>query len=172
MEESSRIARGNVKALSELKASDYDALFVPGDFGAAKNFSDFAFKGAEMTVQDDVSSVFKDFHASKKYMGLACISPVVAAKVFGTKSGGPGIQMTLGCKGDNWPYNGAIDAAESFGNEIVERAVNQVCHDEKNKIVTSPAYMRGDANPNQVFTSMKNIVDTVAQHIRKEEAQA
>ena len=64
MEESSRIARGNVKPLSELKASDFDALFVPGGFGCAKNFSDFGFKGAEMTVQEDVSAVFKDFHAS------------------------------------------------------------------------------------------------------------
>jgi len=50
MLESARIARGNVKPLSELKASDYDCLIVPGGFGAAKNLSDYAFKGAEMTV--------------------------------------------------------------------------------------------------------------------------
>ena len=50
MEESARIARGNVKPISQLKAADYDALFVPGGFGCAKNFSDFAFKGAEMNI--------------------------------------------------------------------------------------------------------------------------
>jgi len=38
-EESARIARGNVKSLDELKAEDYDALLIPGDFG---------FKGAEV----------------------------------------------------------------------------------------------------------------------------
>jgi enhancing lycopene biosynthesis protein 2 len=48
--ESARIARGNVKPLTELKASDYDALVVPGGFGVAKNLSDYAFKGDKMTV--------------------------------------------------------------------------------------------------------------------------
>ena len=50
MVESSRIARGNIKELSELKAENFDVLIMPGGFGAAKNLSDFAFKGADMTV--------------------------------------------------------------------------------------------------------------------------
>lgn len=50
MEESARIARGNCKDLAELKANDYDAILIPGGFGAAKNLCDFGFKGAEMTV--------------------------------------------------------------------------------------------------------------------------
>lgn len=78
---------------------------------------------------------------------MCCISPIIAAKVFGTASGGPGIKMTLGCRGENWPYNGSIDAATSFGNELVELDVNAVCLDEKNKIVTAPAYMKGNAKP-------------------------
>jgi enhancing lycopene biosynthesis protein 2 len=45
MIESSRITRGDIKDLTELKASNYDALFVPGGFGVAKNLSDFAVKG-------------------------------------------------------------------------------------------------------------------------------
>ena len=48
--ESARIARGNVKDLSILNASDYDAIIIPGGFGAAKNLSNFAFKGGDMTV--------------------------------------------------------------------------------------------------------------------------
>ena len=98
--ESARIARGNVKDLTELKASNYDALFIPGGFGAAKNLSDFAVKGADMSVHPTVEGVLKDFHGSKKQIGLCCISPVVAARVFGTSFGGPGAKMTLGCKGD------------------------------------------------------------------------
>ena len=50
LEESARIARGNVKNMQELKSGDFDALFVPGGFGAAKNLSDFGFKGADMEV--------------------------------------------------------------------------------------------------------------------------
>lgn len=49
---------------------------------------------------------------------MCCISPILASKVFGTTVGGPGLKMTLGMKGDDWPYNGSIDAATSFGNEM------------------------------------------------------
>ena len=62
LEESARIARGNIKALSELKASDYDALLIPGGFGAAKNLSTFGFAGAEMEVHEDVEHTLRDFH--------------------------------------------------------------------------------------------------------------
>ena len=154
MTESARIARGSVKEISELKAVDFDALFMPGGFGAAKNWSDFGVKGAEMTVQEDVARVLKEFHSSKKYIGLSCIAPVVAAKVLGSNSGGPGITITLGCKGDNWPYNGSIDAAKSFGNILEDKDIINICHDEANKIVTGPAYMRGDATYGQVYQNI------------------
>ena len=39
--EAARIARGEVKPLRELKADDFDALIIPGGFGAAKNLSGF-----------------------------------------------------------------------------------------------------------------------------------
>lgn len=62
LEESARIARGDVKPLTELKAADFDALYIPGGFGAAKNLCDFGVKGAEMTVESDVEGVLKEFH--------------------------------------------------------------------------------------------------------------
>ncbi|EMV9186173.1 isoprenoid biosynthesis glyoxalase ElbB, partial [Escherichia coli] len=40
--ESARIARGDVKDVRDAKVEDFDALVVPGGFGAAKNLSDFA----------------------------------------------------------------------------------------------------------------------------------
>lgn len=61
---------------------------------------------------------------------MSCIAPIIAAKVFGSKSGGPGAKLTLGSKGENWPYQDAIDAATSFGNELVETQINEVCIDE------------------------------------------
>lgn len=35
--ESGRLARGNIKAIGELKSNDFDAVLFPGGFGAAKN---------------------------------------------------------------------------------------------------------------------------------------
>lgn len=169
LEESARIARGNVKSLDQLSIADFDALFIPGGFGAAKNLSDFGVKGADMAVKDDVVSVIKEFHAAQKYMGLCCISPIIAAKVLGKGSGGHGAKMTLGAKGseEDWPYQGSIDAASSFGNEMVESDIDGAVHDEKNKIVTAPAYMKGTASPAEVYENVKKMVDAVAQQLRE-----
>ena len=61
VEESARIARGNVKDMAELRATDYDALLIPGGFGAAKNLCTFGFDGADMTVHEDMEKVMRDF---------------------------------------------------------------------------------------------------------------
>ena len=45
LSESARISRCAVKSLSVLKQDDAMALVIPGGFGAAKNLSDFGFKG-------------------------------------------------------------------------------------------------------------------------------
>lgn len=80
MQESARIARGNVKDIKDLSAEDYDALIIPGGFGAAKNLSDFGFAGEKMQVKEDIDRVLNDFYSHKKVIGLTCIAPVVAAK--------------------------------------------------------------------------------------------
>lgn len=137
--ESARIARGSVTPLSDLKVEDVDAIIFPGGFGAAKNLSDFGFKGAEMTVNPEVEATLKSFHSAGKPIALCCIAPILAAKVFGAG----GVRLTLGKQGDEakWPFGGALDAAKSFGAEVIERSVDEVEVDEVNNIVTSPAFM-------------------------------
>ena len=54
--EAARIARGDIKDLNELNVQDFDALALPGGFGAAKNLCDFAFKGAECDINEDVAN--------------------------------------------------------------------------------------------------------------------
>jgi len=45
--------------LSELNVDDFECLFVPGGFGAAKNLSDFAIKGEQMTVLPEVETLLR-----------------------------------------------------------------------------------------------------------------
>ena len=125
LQESARISRGNVKPLSELAASEHDALLIPGGFGAAKNLCDFGFKGAEMQVEPDVEQLLRDFRNKEKVIGLTCIAPIIAAKGFGEE----GVKLTLGGRGDNFPFAGSLDAAKSFGADVVEMDVNGVCID-------------------------------------------
>jgi enhancing lycopene biosynthesis protein 2 len=74
-------------------------LVIPGGFGVAKNFCSFAYEGENFTVDKDIEHVIKAFHKQNKQIGASCISPIVLAKVIGTKFGGPGCQITLGNKG-------------------------------------------------------------------------
>lgn len=82
IQESARIARGSIVPITSISANEADvkAIVIPGGFGAAKNLSDFGFKGAEMTVNPEVSRLLKEFHSAGKPIALCCIAPILAAK--------------------------------------------------------------------------------------------
>src|SRR3989338_6725315 len=54
--ESARIARGNVKDLKKVNPNDFDAIIMPGGFGAACNLSNFAQAGENAQVLPEVES--------------------------------------------------------------------------------------------------------------------
>merc|ERR550517_1603615 len=97
MVESARIARSSVQPLTELTVDGADAVVFPGGFGAAKNLSDFGFKGTDMTVNAEVERVLTAFKGAGKPIALCCIAPILAAKVFGSSGG---VTLTLGMTGD------------------------------------------------------------------------
>lgn len=131
--ESARIARGNIKDLKDIRATDIDALIIPGGFGAAKNLSNFAVKGPEATVQPDVKRLINDMVEAKKPVGAICIAPATLTKALAHKQ--PAV--TIGTD------QGTASAIESMGGQHVACSVDAVYVDEKNKIVTTPAYMLG-----------------------------
>ncbi|NMU82460.1 isoprenoid biosynthesis protein ElbB, partial [Vibrio parahaemolyticus] len=75
--ESARIARGNIDDVAKLNVDEYDALLLPGGFGAAKNLTDFAVSGAECSVNTHVAQACRAFANAKKPAGYLCISPVI-----------------------------------------------------------------------------------------------
>ncbi|WP_246804763.1 isoprenoid biosynthesis glyoxalase ElbB [Desulfosarcina cetonica] len=72
--ESARIARGEIQNLAEVTADQIDALILPGGFGAAKNLSEFAFKGPQGAVNGQVKDLLLAMLAAGKPVG-ACASP-------------------------------------------------------------------------------------------------
>ena len=128
--EAARIARGNVLDLASVSVEEFDALLVPGGFGAAKNLSNFAVAGAEMVVQPDFLRVARGFHTAGKPIGLVCIAPVMAAAICGE-----GARCTIG----NDPEVAA--AIETMGGEHLECPVDEARVDRERKLVTTPAYM-------------------------------
>ena len=132
--EASRIGRGKVVKLSETNVNDFDALILPGGFGAAKNFSDYAFTGKDCKVRPDVSKIILKTIAANKPLGAICIAPVIVAKVLGK-----GIEVTIGTDNDT------ASNIESFGAKHIKCSALE-CHvDEKMKVVTTSAYMNGES---------------------------
>ncbi|MGP3788870.1 isoprenoid biosynthesis glyoxalase ElbB [Pseudomonas sp. B392_1p] len=147
--ESARIARGNIKDLREAKIDDFDALIVPGGFGAAKNLSDFAVSGAQCTVNPEVLRVAQGFASAGKPVGLICIAPAMAAKIYGA-----GVVCTIGTDADT------AAALGQMGAEHQDCTVDDIIVDEQRKLVTTPAYMLAESI-SQAASGINKLVDRV-----------
>jgi len=131
--ESGRLARGDIQPLSAAKVSELDALVIPGGSGAVKNLCDFAAQGGNGEVIPELGALLRDFHAAGKPIAAICIAPAILALALGDH----GPTITLGaCDGV------ALEAAAAGAN-MVECAVDHAIVDEKNLIVTTPAYILG-----------------------------
>ena len=150
LEESARIARGKIRDVATLQASELDAVVFPGGFGAAKNLSDFASKGAACTVNPHIQRLVTDMHAAKKPIGLACIAPVLGARILGQHAP----QLTIGTD------KGTADAINSMGGKHVNADPTGVVVDEQNRLVTTPCYMN-DVGPWTVFQGVEKMVEQV-----------
>jgi len=135
LEESARIARGKILPLAELKADAFDAILLPGGFGAALNLSDFAELQDRCSIHPDLKVLLYRFHEQKKPILAICISPVILAKLFRGKEK---LKMTLGSDPES------AQLLEKMGMESVETKVDQACFDETHRIYTTPCYMEPD----------------------------
>lgn len=128
--ESARLARGEIIDLASANPSDYDALIIPGGFGAAKNLSDFAVNGSNCQVNATVIEFTQSIHKAGKPVGLMCISPAMTPLLFGEK-----VNFTIGTDPET---AGAIEAMGGTHNDC---CVDEIVIDETLKVVTTPAYM-------------------------------
>lgn len=149
MAESARIARGNIMPIEQFKAEDYDALFFPGGFGAAKNLCDYAFKGVAMEVQPDVARAILEMHEAGKPIGAQCIAPVMLARLI------PNVCVTLGAEGTP-----DADNVRAWGANHVQTENGDVCADNELKVFTTPAYML-NATIKDIYDGAYNMVDAV-----------
>ncbi|MBI4208618.1 MAG: isoprenoid biosynthesis glyoxalase ElbB [Deltaproteobacteria bacterium] len=134
--EAARIARGKIRDIKEIHAKDIDAVILPGGYGAAKNLSDYAVKGADCEVDPEVSRLLREMTAAKKPIGAICISPVVLAKAMQV-DGAVHPTLTIGCD------RGVAGDLQKMGSSHQECPVQEFVVDKENKIVTTPAYMLG-----------------------------
>lgn len=150
--EAKKIARGNVRPLSDLKSKHHDALVLPGGAGAAKVLSTFSEHGAKGKVLPELETVIRDFHSDSKPIGAICIAPTLLALTLGKL----GIEVTVG------------DDAEVIAEILKTGSLHTVCKvedyvsDRDNKVLTTPAYMY-EATAHQVFTGIRKMIRELAE---------
>jgi enhancing lycopene biosynthesis protein 2 len=135
--ESARIVRGAIQPLDRLDPAAFDALVLPGGFGAAKNLCSFAFDGAGMAVLPELERIVRVFHQARKPQGFICIAPVIAARVLGAEGARP--RVTIGQDA------ATAEAIRSWGAEHVDCAPDGICLDERNRLVSTPAWNAADS---------------------------
>lgn len=147
--EAARIARGDIEDISELNADEYDAVFLPGGFGAAKNLCDFAIKGTDCSVNEQVKAACLAFSAQNKPAGFMCIAPAMIPLIYDGK--------TLGTIGTD---SGTAEMVEVLGLSHVNCAVEDIVIDESKKVVSTPAYMLA-TSMTEAATGINKLVNAV-----------
>lgn len=150
MVESARLARGRILDVVVAIPEEYDGLIFPGGFGVAKNLSDFASAGSKMWIDPMIAGFAKSIRFMERPIGMTCIAPVMAPLLFGE-----GVECTIG----NNPEVAA--AIEEMGGKHIPCPVDD-CHvDRQRKIVSTPAYMYGDARISEVAKGINRMVEEV-----------
>jgi enhancing lycopene biosynthesis protein 2 len=160
--EAARIARGDIRPLSEFNASELDALVIPGGFGAAKNLTKWAFSGPDGEIRGDVENAIRSMVESQKPVCGLCMGPTVIAKALeGTEIHAT---LTVGTTQQKSPYEiGAISQGmEKAGAKPVMKSVHEIAVDETYKIVSAPCYMM-EARISEVRNNIFQAIDATLQ---------
>jgi enhancing lycopene biosynthesis protein 2 len=156
--ESARIARGKIKDLREIRASEIDAVIMPGGYGAAKNLSSYATDGANASVHPEVERLLCEMASTRKPIGAICIAPVVLARALQAKN--LKVSLTIGNDEQTSQH------IQGFGAEHVCCPVREFVIDKENRVVSTPAYMLGKG-PSEVFVGIEKLVKAVLEMCEK-----
>lgn len=155
--ESARIARGKIRDLATVKASEIDALIFPGGFGAARNLCTFADEGPDCKVNPQVERLVGEMLDARKPIAAICIAPAMLARILGKR--GINAQVTIGTD------TGTAGAIEKMGVRHTDCPCASFVVDREHRIVTTPAYMLG-SGPAEVFEGIRGLVGEILRLVR------
>jgi enhancing lycopene biosynthesis protein 2 len=151
--ESARIARGQVRDIATVRENDVDALIFPGGTGVATALSNYAEKGVVCEVHPEVTRLLKAMLQRRRPMGFICMAPILAARVLGPAAG---VRITFGSKACEEAKHAAV-----MGADVRPCPVREILVDQKNRVVSTPAYMYDDARLSDVGFAVERLVRQV-----------
>jgi enhancing lycopene biosynthesis protein 2 len=154
--EAARITHGGVVPLEQVEPEDLDALIIPGGLGFVKSVTTFGKDGMNMTYDPALGRLLSQLHAQHKPMAFLCITPVLAAKLFG----GEHPRLTLGTD----PGMAALLAGA--GAQPVPATAEEAVVDEGARLISSPAYVLGPSI-SRVAIGIEKAVERTLELVRK-----
>jgi enhancing lycopene biosynthesis protein 2 len=161
--ESARIVRGKITSISEITAHDIDGVIFVGGYGAAKNLCTYANDGIEATVNPDVEQLILDLISLGKPVGAMCIASVVVALSLRGRENAVPPTLTVG-EGGN-----AVVHLQQLGAKHQTTAVDQICIDEHNKIISTAAFMLAESAA-EAEPGITKLVDHLVSMVRETNA--
>lgn len=166
LEEAARIARGQIREISTVVPADLDALVIPGGFGSAKNFSNWAFEGPNGHIRPDVKLLLVNMYNVGKPIVALCVSPVLLALAFEDMAIGQ--QLTIGSTSAASPYNISDfqEGLQAKGAQTPDCSIQEICIDASNRIITAPCYMLEASLPalqqniRQAMAALKQLLES------------
>ncbi len=160
--EAARIVRGNITDLDDTTIDELDILVIPGGFGSAKNFSNWAFEGANGEVLPEIKELISKFISQKKPIVTLCVSPVIIALAL--KNRPQKAILTLGSTKVHSPYTiqDFHNGITSIGAEAIEKTINEINIDANYKIISAPCYMLDCTLPelkNNIFKAIEAAIN-------------
>ncbi len=164
--ESARIARGNILSLSDAKPEELDGLAIPGGFGTAKNHTNWAFEGANGTIDPQIRDFILAFVRVGKPIAAMCMAPTTLAKAL------EGIEMpakptlTVGTTEQPSPYDikAISEGMEKLGASPVMCEKDGVVTDDLNNMITSPCYMM-EASVGEIYGGIEKSISKLVEII-------
>jgi len=153
LSESARIARGQVRNIASIQDNELDALIFPGGHGVVSVLSNYAEKGVVCEVHPEVTRLLKAMLVRRRPMGFICVSPILAARVLGPAAG---VRITFGSKACEEAKHAAI-----MGADVRPCPEREILVDQKNRVVSTPAYMYDEARLSDVGMSIERLVRQV-----------
>ncbi len=160
MTEAARIARGNIHEISNITPADIDAIVIPGGFGSAKNFTNWAFEGPDGRILPQVKLLLVNMYNVGKPIVALCVSPVVLAKAF--EDSKVQLNLTIGSDLEKSPYDipSFNKGLEKTGAHAEMKTVREILIDKENKIITAPCYMM-DASILEIRINIKQAIEAL-----------
>ena len=140
--EAARIARGNIQDISSIVPADLDALVLPGGFGNAKNFTNWAFEGATGSIHPKIKLLIVNMVNIGKPIIALCVSPIVVAKALEGSDLHP--MLTIGSSEQASPYSieDFSNGLQNVGAKTFNKTTGEIQFDAQLNIISAPCYMQ------------------------------